>query len=108
MTARTKFPGLKADGDSPERLALVVNQLLLGKMNCTLAVTLTASAASTTIEDPRINSTSLFIFDPRTAHAATELYGATMYVSAISKGSVTITHANSEQDDRTFAVGILA
>lgn len=109
MAGRTNFPALKQSGaDSDEQLALVVNDLRLGKMNNTLGFTLTANVASTTITDPRIYETSVFLFDPRTAHAATELYGATMRVTSVSKGSVTIGHANNAQSDRTFAASIFS
>lgn len=104
--ARTNFPGLAQAGDRPERVALAVNSLLLGKMNCSFELTLTASAASTTVEDPRINESSGFNFDPRSAHAAAELGNGTMFVSAVSKGSVTITHANNAQSDRIFVVSV--
>lgn len=108
MASRTDFQGLKEGGDRPENVARAVNQLLLGKLNCTLAVTLRASNTTTVLSDPRINATTVFLFDPRTPHAATEIYGATMYVSAVSKGSATITHANNAQTDRTFAAALFA
>lgn len=107
MAARTNFPGLKQAGDdSPTQRALVGNQTLLGKTNNSFDLTLIASAASTTISDPRILSTSGFNFDPRTDHAMTELYGGTMRVTSVSNGSVTIKHANNAQVDRTFVVTI--
>lgn len=107
MAARTNFPGVKQDGsDFPQQTANVLNQAMLGKLNCTLEVTLAANATTTTIEDPRIYATSVFLFDPRTANARLALYG--LYVSAVSKGEMTITHGNTSTTDRTFILGIFA
>jgi hypothetical protein len=83
-----------------------VNNILLGKMNNMLAITLTAGATSTVIADPRINSTSVFLFDARTASAKLAAYS--MYVSSVSKGSVTITHANVAAVDQNFIAAIFA
>ncbi len=104
---RTNFPGLKQDGtDNPQQQANVANNMLLGKLNCTAEWTLDAGATSTTFEDPRIYETSVFVFDPRSASARAALFG--MYVSAIAKGEVTITHSNTADADKVFAVAILA
>lgn len=69
-------------------------------------VTLTANAASTTITDARIRFDSFIGFQPTTANAAAELGAGTLYVddSGRVNGSVTITHANNAQTDRTFKV----
>ncbi len=106
MAARTNFPGLKALGDAIERISLVVNNILLGKMNCTIEVTLRASQTTTVVTDPRIYSTSWLGFDPRTANARSALFS--MYVSSISNGTFTITHTNTATTDRTFILAILS
>ena len=87
----------------------IVERINRGKINASIDVTLTASAASTTITDARLASTSILLFDPTTAHAATELAAGTMYVLAANRtnGSATITHANNAQTDRTFRVLII-
>jgi hypothetical protein len=106
MAARTDFPGLKALGDTLERISLCFNSLLLGKLNNSLEVTLTATSTTTVITDPRINTTSYFTFDPRTVNAALAKYG--IWTSSVSKGTATFTHASSAQTDRTFIVGIFS
>lgn len=106
MAARTNFPGLKALGDALERISLVVNNILLGKMNNTLAVTLTANATSTVVSDPRINTTSVFLFDPRTANARAAVLS--MYVSSVASDTMTITHTNTATTDRTFIMAIFS
>jgi hypothetical protein len=88
------------------QIAGTVNNLLSGKLNAVLEVTLTADAATTTITDVRLTRNSLIVFDPVTANAATELYGATMYVkddgTNRKNGVFIITHANNANADRTF------
>lgn len=106
MAARTNFPGLKALGDTFDRISLVVNQLLLGKMNNSLAVTLRASQTTTTVTDDRINTTSYFVFDARTASAKLAAYGA--YVSSVGNGTMTITHASAAATDQDFIIGIFS
>ena len=96
-------------GAPAEQIAAVVDRHNRGKFNATLDVTLTANAASTTIEDARLASTSALVFDPLTANAAAELAAGTIYVLAAGRlnGSATITHANNAQTDRTFRLLII-
>lgn len=103
--ARTKFPGVKQDGsDTPQQKANVLNQVLLGKMNCTLDVKLTAGATSTDIADPRLYETSALIFCPKTANASA--HPMTYY--SVSKGAATIHHDNNASTDRDGVLVILA
>lgn len=80
-----------------------------GKMDCITDLTLTAGAASTTLTHPLLAPESFVQLDPKTANAAAELYGATMYVLAANRGagSWVITHANNANADRTFKVLII-
>ena len=57
----------------------------------------------------RLSPQSVVTFDPKTANAATELYGATMYVLTANRGNAawTITHANNANADKTFAYSII-
>ena len=73
------------------------------------AVTLTDSAASTAVTDEKCTTGSVILFDPMTANAAAEIYGASMYVTAANRrnGTFTITHANNAQTDRTFRYTIV-
>jgi hypothetical protein len=105
MTGRTNFQGVKADGrDSLEQIAAVANQLLLGKMNCTLDVTLTAGATSTTIEDPRFYETSALVFCPKTANAAAH----PMTWFSVTKGEAVLHHDNNASVDRDGVLIIIA
>lgn len=80
-----------------------------GKFDCTTEITLTANQATSILSDQRLSPQSIVHFDPKTANAATELYGATMYVLTANRGdgSWTITHANNANADRTFGVSII-
>lgn len=83
------------------------NRLLIGRLNVVLKVTLTASAGTTTVTDPRIGPQShISLACPLTAHAAEEIAAGGFYVSAQTKGSATLTHANNAQTDRTFNFAI--
>lgn len=77
-----------------------------GKLYCSGEVTLTANAATTVVTDRRLGFGTVILFMPITANAATELYGATMYVLEANidprNSQFTITHANNAQTDREF------
>jgi len=83
-----------------------ISRLFQGKSNNVLDVTLTASAAATTVTDARIGVNTALLFMPRTANAAAEIGNGTIYVadSGRANGSVSITHANNAQTDRDFKV----
>ena len=110
MTIRG-FPLASESGVNPEQhrreIARAANRALGGKLNNIAEVTLTASVASTTVTDSRVSTQSFIGFMPTTANAATEIFGATMYVSTRSDGSFVITHANNAQVDRSFVYAIL-
>lgn len=111
------FPKAKETVSSkPEDLARaikhtvgVLNSVLSGKMNAVKEVTLTSSAASTTVLDTRITINSFLAFDPVTANAATEQANGTLYALEADRrnGQVTLTHANNGQTDRTFKMLII-
>jgi hypothetical protein len=86
------------------RLWDALYQLRKGKSENVGEVTLTAGAATTVVRDIRASIQTGITFDPRTASAATELYGGTMYVLDANRASeqFTITHVNSGTADRTF------
>jgi len=84
------------------RLANGVNLLADGRSNATGAVTLTANQATTTLTDARIGTDTVITLQPTTANAAAEIGAGTLYVSAVTKGGLTLTHANNAQADRTF------
>jgi hypothetical protein len=114
MTIAYPVPPRDAGSDEPasvrqfaRRIADVVTSLMQGKMNNTTEVTLAASAGTTTITDARLTVQSVVHLEPLTANAAAEKGNGTLYISARNNGSVTLTHANNSQTDRTFAVSIV-
>jgi len=107
------YPGVALDSPDEKKhrreLARVANRVNQGKFNAVADLTLTANAATTTLTDPRLTVDSFVQFDPTTATAATELYGATMYALTANRtnGSWVITHANNAVTTRTFKVLII-
>lgn len=80
-----------------------------GKIECVIELTLTAGAATTVINDERLSKQTVILFDPKTANAAAELYGGTMYALNANRttGAFTVTHANNAQVDRHFQVALI-
>lgn len=82
------------------QLAQALRNVMQGKLNAVLKVTLTANATTTTVTDDRIGANTGIFFSPLTANAAGAISG--LYVSAQQKGQATLTHANTATTDRTF------
>ena len=83
-----------------QKIAIAVNELMDGKANGFGEVTLTAASTTTTLTDRRIGADSFIVFRPRTANAAAAM--DTLWVSARTKGSATLTHDSTADTDRTF------
>jgi hypothetical protein len=84
------------------RVAESINGLIDGKLDVVGTFTLTANAASSVIEDNLFESQQVPLIIPTTANAAAEIGAGTIYLSARTKGSFTLTHANNAQTDRTY------
>lgn len=105
-------PRLPIDSSLPEeefrrRVALQLNKVFDGYSDAHGEVTLTASAASTVVTDPRAGFECVLHFMPLTANAAAEIANGTMYVSAQTNGTFTVTHANNGQTDRDFRYSLV-
>jgi len=103
------YPGVKTFDEDQARhrreLAVVVNNLLAGKMNVVGSLTITANAASTTLTDSRIGTSSVVLLMPTSANGAAAL--ASTYFSGFGNGSCTVNHANNAQTDRTFNYAVI-
>jgi hypothetical protein len=84
------------------QLARLGNNLLQGKLNSVIQITLTANSGTTIVIDKRIGANTGLFFSPLTADAAAALSG--LYVSSQANGTATLTHANTATTDRTFNV----
>lgn len=82
----------------------IVNEVRRGKTNNGGEITLTASSATTTLNDPLISTNSRVSLTPLTANAAAAL--GTTYFGTPTPGSIVINHANNSQTDRIFAYGV--
>jgi hypothetical protein len=89
-----------------EQKSDVVNQsireLQQGRDNACGTITLTASVTTTVVKSATCAPTSAVFLQATTADAGTEVGNGTIYVSAVTYGQFTITHANNAQVDRTF------
>lgn len=90
-----------------KKIILSLQQLAAGRSNATGSVTLSASAASTTVTNANCATGSTPSLTATTANAAAEFKNGTIYVGTVSNGSFVITHANNSQTDRTFLYAIL-
>lgn len=84
------------------KFALVLQQLAAGRSNAVVAVTLAANASTTVVAFRNCGAGSAPLPVPLSAHAAAEIGNGTLYISNVSAGAFTITHADNAQTDRTF------
>lgn len=98
---------LPLTGGTPRDVAQAVNNILNGKINAVGTVTLTANAASTTVNDPRVTANSFIDFRPQTAHAAAIANPYVLKANITEGASFVITHANDANSDKTFSFCIL-
>lgn len=77
-----------------------IRELWEGRGHAVGDCTLEAGTTTTTVIAANCGPSSRVFLTPTTANAAAAL--ATTYVSAVAKGSFTITHASNAQTDRTF------
>lgn len=87
------------------RTAVATNNAIGGKLNVLADIVLTPDSTTTTVIDARIGAYSWLGFMPITANAAAALSG--LYVSALGKGTATLTHASSGNIDQAFVLAIL-
>jgi hypothetical protein len=86
----------------PQKVILAVQQLAAGRSNAVGTVTLALGSATTTVTDNNCAVGTTPILTPTTANAAAEVGNGTLYISSVSNGAFTITHANSATTGRTF------
>ena len=102
--AETQKPPLFWDGDVDEfarKIALITRELLEGKSNNGLDVTLRPSETTTTIERPRVSVETKVSLMPKSASAASALSSGSLWIE-VSYGRITIHHDATADADRTF------
>jgi hypothetical protein len=85
----------------------VVNNIMRGKINALVDITLTANSGTTSLASPLLSGSSGVYWTPLTANAAAEVGAGTIYISAQGNQTATLTHANNAQTDRTFRILII-
>lgn len=88
-----------------KEVALVVNQLFRGKIQCTGQFNLDANVTSTIVYDVNCSEYSVVNLSPLTANASS--VSTSTYVSAYTDGQFTVTHTNLASTDRTFRYTLL-
>lgn len=88
------------------RIVRAIRDLFEGRSNAVGQFTCATGAATTSVSAANCGSDSKILLTPRHANAAAELGAGTLYVSAVTAGSFTVTHANSATADRTFDYAI--
>jgi hypothetical protein len=94
------------EGEHQRRLAIAINGLLNGKHNAFGSVTLTASSATTTLQDQRIGANTVLHFTPTTANAAAGLAVLYQTYPNTTKKQSTLNHANNSESDRTYVYSL--
>lgn len=84
------------------RVVQAIRQLIEGRSNATLQVTLAAGTTTTVVTAINCSKDSEVFLSPRTANAAAAL--PTTWVSSVGQGTFTLTHANNAQIDKLFGV----
>jgi len=88
-----------------KRVATVVNNILAGRLNTVLPITLATGATTTTIIDARIGFYSALAFCP-TSHNAAAIAGS-LYASSQKSGQAVLTHLSTAETDCTFNLLII-
>lgn len=88
------------------KIAKRVNELNQGKSNNVGSFTLAAGAGSTVIQfaKGRVGTETFFSYFPKTAHAAADWGSGSMYESSrdVANATITLTHPNNGNADKTF------
>ena len=98
---------VRAQGEDPRKMATAINEVMNGKINAYGSLTLTPSAAATTISDRLCGPNSVILLMAKTSTAASEIGGGTMYIGTRTEGSFVVSHANNSASDRSFVYVLL-
>lgn len=84
------------------RIVQAIRQIIQGRSDAVLEVTLTPGATTTVVPWINCSTESKVFLSPKTANAAAAI--PTTYVSAVVQGGFTLTHANNAQADKVFMI----
>jgi hypothetical protein len=88
-----------------KKIVLALQQLAAGRSNAVGSVTLATGSATTMVTTANCAQGSTPILTTASANAAIEMGNGAMYVSAVTNGSFTITHASSATLGGRFFMG---
>ncbi len=108
VTYPPERPTAELDLVDPDRhrrqIAASLRLAMKGQINCSMFVTLTPGAATTTVLDARMSAGTCASLMPQTANAAAAI--PTTWI-VCTNGQMVLHHANNGQTDRTFTIAIL-
>jgi len=108
MSTYQTVPAYTSDHQEWIRRAVsVMHNVQQGKLNISGSVTLTPNSSSTviTFSNGVLSNSNILIYVPTTANASAEIGAGTIYISSkdVPAKTITLTHANNAQADRTFS-----
>lgn len=92
------------DKEQVRRIREILNNALLGKLNCTASVSLKKDAVSTTVSDVRAGPDSVIFPMPTTVDGSTAF--SVWRVSTRATGSFVISHVSTSTSDATAMYAI--
>ena len=88
------------------KTSLILREVLAGKTNNTLLLTLKANSETTEIERDRVSCDTLVALTPKTPSAATAMASGTIWF-VTTNGRITIHHDSQPDTDRTFGATLI-
>jgi hypothetical protein len=88
------------------KIAIILDQVLIGKTNNVLDVTLTPDATETLVTRDRVCCDTNVSLTPKSASAAAALASGELWVES-TKGQITIHHDSSSDTDRLFGATLV-
>jgi hypothetical protein len=105
MSGFLDFPEYYPDHPNLLRQMIRVGKgVMQGKTNNTGTFTLTANSATTTLTFAagRVGADTVILWQPTTSNAAGALSGLYESARSVANSTITLTHANNAQNDKTF------
>ncbi len=97
-------PRLRHIDEAIRQIVDALRGLADGRSNAIGDVTLTQSAATTAVDDPRVGAGSVILLSPTSASAASA--DSFVYVQSVADGGFTLAHDSNAATDRTFRYAI--
>lgn len=94
------------EAEHRRKMALAIDQLLAGKSNNVLDITLTPNATETVVSRDRVCCDTRVSLTPKSASAAAAIGNGTLWVE-VTFGTITIHHDSTADTDRLFGATLV-